>query len=88
MNTKPIETPRDWDEWARVRDSLKTRWVVAVLAFWITVAIMVVTFVIDNKLNLILLSIALGTMILGIWLKARFQLHRNKEPTKRQPGGG
>ena len=88
MNKKNDETAQDWDEWARIRDSLKTRWVVAVLAFWITAAIMAAVYILDNKLNLILLSIALGTMIIGIWLKARFQLHRNKEPAKQQSGDG
>lgn len=88
MNAKSNETDQDWDKWARIRDSLKTRWVVAVFAFWITAAIMAAVYILDSKLNLILLSIALGTMIIGIWLKARFQLHQNKEPAKRQPGGG
>ena len=82
MGKKNSEIPQDWEEWARVRDSIKTRWVVAVFAFWITAAILALVYVIENKLNLILVSIALGTMIIGIWLKARFQLHQNKEPAK------
>lgn len=53
-------------------------WVVAVLAFWISAAISLVTLLITGKLNLILVSITLGMMVLGVWLKIRYQLHQRK----------
>ena len=80
MSTKRREPYKDWEEWAKRQDSLKTQWVVAVMAFWITVAILVLVFVLEQKFNPILISIALGTMFLGVWLKARFRLHQYKEP--------
>jgi uncharacterized membrane protein len=56
-------------------ESLKRQWVFAVLAFWITAAVILAIYLLKGELNLILLSIALGTMILGIWTKARYRRH-------------
>lgn len=72
----------EWEEWKRAQNTTKTQWVVAVLAFWITTAISVVVYFVDHKLNLVLLCIALGTLILGVWLKARFLLHTRREPPR------
>jgi uncharacterized membrane-anchored protein len=53
-------------------------WVVAVMAFWISVAVCIIAMVITGKLNLILVSITLGMMVLGVWLKIRYQLQKRK----------
>ncbi len=53
-------------------------WVVAVIAFWISAGITLTAMVITGKLDLILISITLGLMVLGVWLKARYQLHQRK----------
>ena len=71
------------DDWATVGRSLKTRWVAAVLAFWVSTVILVIVFFIEGQLNLILISICLGLMIVGVWLKTRYQLHLRKEPGRR-----
>jgi hypothetical protein len=69
-------------EWVSVRDSLKTRWVAAVLAFWVSVLVLGAVSLIAGRLDLILLSICLGLLIVGLWLKSRYQLH-----LRRGPGG-
>ncbi|MET0102441.1 MAG: hypothetical protein ABW078_11975 [Sedimenticola sp.] len=63
-------------------DTDRKLWVVAVLAFWVSLAITLAFFLVTGEVDLILLSITLGTMVLGIWLKARYQLKQ------RNPGGG
>jgi len=82
-----------WTEWAAERNRVKTLWVVAVLAFWLTVVVQVGFFVFRRELDLILVSIAGGAMVLGMWLKTRLQLHQRKEPPRTPPqrstdGGG
>ncbi|MCG7867869.1 MAG: hypothetical protein AB2767_11540 [Candidatus Thiodiazotropha taylori] len=69
-----------WLAWEKQRDSLKNRWVIVVVAFWVTALIATVMFVVYEKLDFILTSIALGTMVLGVWLKSRYQQHLLKEP--------
>lgn len=77
----PVGTNADaWSDWVRARDSLKTKWVASVLAFWVSVAVLGVVFVMDGKLNLILASIALGMLVVGMWLKTGYQRHLRKEP--------
>ena len=66
--------------WDRARKSLKTQWVASVIAFWVSAAVLGVVFVIQDKLNLILVSIVLGMLLIGVWLKTRYQLHVRKEP--------
>lgn len=88
MNKKNSEPSLEWKEWARKRDSMKTLWVVAVVCFWISTAILGVVFFLEDELNILLLSVSLGTMVLGVWLKARFQLYQNREPEKQRPDEG
>jgi len=68
--------------WEKKKNQAKTLWVVAVLAFWVNVAILGVVYYLKDKLDLILISIALGLMILGVWLKARYQVILRKEPAR------
>ena len=74
---KPLDVEADW---SALRDSLKMRWVAAVMAFWVSVAVLVVVFFIEGQLNLILVSICLGLLLVGVWLKTRYQLHLRKGP--------
>ena len=52
--------------------------VLAVLAFWISAGVTLAVILTTGKLNLILVSITLGMMVLGVWLKARYQLRQRK----------
>lgn len=70
--------PVDQEDWATLGRSLKMRWVAAVMAFWVSIAVLIVVFFIEGQLNLILVSICLGLMIVGVWLKTRYQLHLRK----------
>ena len=88
MNGKKSRPVGEWVAWARKRDLMKTQWVVAVVVFWITVAILAGVYFFTREAHFILLSIALGTMVLGVWLKARYQLHVRKEPAKSPPKSG
>jgi uncharacterized OB-fold protein len=71
-----------WSVWERARKTLKTQWVASVIAFWVSAAVLGVVFTIENKLNLILVSIVLGMLVIGMWLKTRYQLHLRKEPVR------
>ena len=70
--------------WVREGDTIKNQWVIAVVAFWVTVAVQVVVYIYHEELNFILLSIAGGMMVLGVWLKLRLKLHLRREPRKPQ----
>lgn len=59
-------------------DSGRKLWVIAVLAFWISAGVTLVAMFTTGKLDLILVSITLGMMVLGIWLKVRYQLQQRK----------
>ena len=86
--TGRAEGPGDkWSEWAKERDSLKTRWVVSVVAFWVSVAILLVVLFVKGEMNLILASIVSGLMMLGVWLKAKYQRHLRKQPDKPSADG-
>lgn len=67
-------------EWAKQRDQAKLLWVIAVLGFWITLAVLAVVYYIRNELDLVLVTIALGMMVLGVWLKIRYQLIQRRDP--------
>ena len=67
-------------DWTRARNSLKTRWVAAVMAFWVSVAVLAIVFFIDGRLDPILVSIALGLLVVGIWLKIRYRTHLRRDP--------
>ncbi len=83
------QKPTEWSMWAKQRDTRKTLWVVAVLAFWGSAAMQVVLYYYHGGLNLVLMSVVLGTMVLGVWLKARYLLHlRNEPPGKPQGEAG
>ena len=51
---------------------------VAVLAFWISAGVTQAVMLTTGKLNQILVSIAFGMMVPGVWLKARYQLRQRK----------
>jgi hypothetical protein len=74
-------------EWARARDSLKTKWIASVVAFWVSASVWGVVLFIDGKVNLILTSIVLGMLVIGMWLKTRYQLHLRNEPTEASARG-
>ena len=59
-------------------DTSRNLWVLAVLAFWVSAGVTLAVMLITGKLDLILVSITLGMMVLGVWLKARYQLRRRK----------
>jgi hypothetical protein len=53
-------------------------WVIAVLAFWVSAAINIAMLAVTGKLDLILGSVTIGMMVLGVWLKTRYQLQQRK----------
>ena len=93
-HSKPVETcaacgstmsvssspPAGDAEWSLAGDSLKKRWVVSVMAFWVSAIVLVVVSFTEGELNLLLVSICLGLLFLGVWLKARYRLHQRKGP--------
>lgn len=78
-----VEADSDpWSQWSRAGKTMKTQWVASVIAFWVSAVVLMVVFFIDNKLNLILVSIVLGMLLIGVWLKTRYQMHLRKEPDR------
>ena len=71
-----------WSEWSKTGKTIKNQWIASVLTFWVSVVVLGVLFYIENRLNLIVLSIIFGMLILGVWLKTRYQLHQRKEPPR------
>jgi len=66
--------------WEKEGDRLKKLRIVVVLVFWLSVAFQVVLYYLqDGLFNFILLSIIVGTLVLGVVLKIREQLHLNKK---------
>jgi Flp pilus assembly protein TadB len=72
---------------AQADDTGRKLWVVAVLAFWISTGITLTVLLITGKLNLILVSVTLGMMLLGVWLKVRYQLRRRRQRGRASDGG-
>ena len=73
-----------WTSWASERDRIKNLWVLAVVAFWLTVAIQVVMHFFQGRLSFILVSIAGSALVIGVWLKIRYQWHLRREPGRRR----
>ena len=71
-----------WSLWSRAGKTLKTQWVASVIAFWVSAAVLGVVFFMEKKLNLILVSIVLSMLLIGVWLKTRYQLHQRAEPSR------
>lgn len=78
-----VEVASDpWSQWSRTGKTLRIQWVASVIAFWVSTAVLAVVFFIENKLNLILISVVLGMLLIGVWLKTRYQLHQRAEPKR------
>ena len=50
------------------------------MAFWVSVAVLAIVFFIDGRLDPILVSIALGLLVVGIWLKIQYRTHLRRDP--------
>jgi hypothetical protein len=85
MGEHKVKPSGEWQVWSKQRDSLKTRWVIVVAAFWVTGIISIAMYIINKQLDFILTSIVIGMMVLGVWLKSRYQIHLKHEPEKKQP---
>ncbi len=86
VNKKLRKTKRIHSEWIKQRDRAKLLWVVTTLAFWISLAILGVVYLLNGELSFVLISVVLGMLILGVWLKTRYQLMLRKEPDKPDHG--
>ena len=75
------KTQEPQNDWEKERDRIKKLWVVAALFFWFSLFFQAALFILDGTLNLIILSVILGTMVLGMILKIRLNLHMRKGPT-------
>ncbi|MFC1680607.1 hypothetical protein ACFL1S_02285 [Pseudomonadota bacterium] len=71
-----------WSKWSKAGNALKTKWVASVAAFWVSMVVMLIVYFVEKKLNLILASIVLGMMLIGVWLKIRYQMHQRAEPNR------
>ncbi len=86
VNKKLRKAKRIHSEWIKQRDRAKLLWVVTTLAFWISLVILGVVFLMKGELNFVLISVVLGMLILGVWLKTRYQLMQRKEPDDADDG--
>jgi hypothetical protein len=74
------QTSEPQNDWEKERDRLKKLWILVTLFFWFSLIFQAGLFILDGTLNLIILSIILGTMVLGTVLKFRLNLHLRKAP--------
>ena len=74
-----------WAQWSKRGKTMKLQWVASVMAFWVSVGVMTVVYFVKGEVNLILASIALGMLIIGLWLKTKYQLHQRAEPDTQSP---
>ena len=74
------QTSEPQNDWEKERNRLKNLWIVVTLFFWFSLIFQAGLFILDGTLNLILLSIILGTLVLGTVLKIRLNLHVRKGP--------
>ena len=74
------QTPEPQSDWEKERDRLKKLWVIVTLVFWFNLLLQAGLFILNGTLHLVILSIILGTMILGTVLKIRLNLHIRKGP--------
>ena len=68
------------DDGSALSRSLKLRWVAAVMAFWVSAAVLAVVYFIQGRLSIVLMSICLGLLVVGIWLKASYQRQLRNGP--------
>lgn len=80
INKKQRKTQRIHSEWAKERDRAKLLWIVTTLAFWISLAILGFVYLLKDELHFVLISVVLGMLLLGIWLKLRYKLVLRREP--------
>ena len=81
-NDKSLGDASPHDQWLRATQRAKNLWVTAVAAFYISIGILVTVYLVKNRIDVILISVVLGMMMLGVWLKARYQLMLRKQPPK------
>jgi hypothetical protein len=75
------------EQWRRECGTAKTLWVIATLGFWVSLGILLLVFWLgDGELNLILVSVVLGLLVVGVWLKLRYQLLLRKGGGGTKPG--
>jgi len=85
---KPPSAQVDLDpraQWSKTSKTLKLQWVASVMAFWVSVGVLTVIYFIKGEIDLILVSIALGMLIIGLWVKTKYQMHQRKEPDRQSP---
>lgn len=80
MAPEIVDVPDETERWTSTRDSLKMRWVAAVIAFWVSAGVLAVVSSMEGRLNLVLVAVCTGLLVLGVWLKTRYQLHLRKPP--------
>lgn len=74
------QTPEPQNDWEKERNRLKTLWVLATVFCWFSLIFQAGLLILDGTLNLVIVSIILGTMVMGIVLKIRLSLHVRKRP--------
>lgn len=87
LTAEASEAAKDGSEqvtlWEREGERLKKLWIIAVVFFWFSASFQVGLFFIEGSLNFVLLSVVAGMLILGVVLKARYQLHLRKKPSSK-----
>jgi hypothetical protein len=68
---KAPEQRLDWEQQCK---QAKNLWIFAVFGFYVSVIVAGIVWFLHREVNLILVSVILGMMVLGVWLKTRYQL--------------
>ena len=79
MNTG-YKAPKQQTTWEQQLKQAKNLWIFAVFGFYISVIVLGIVWFLHHELNLVLVSVIIGMMVLGVWLKTRYQLLVRKGP--------
>lgn len=67
-------------EWTLQCKQAKNLWIFAVFGFYVSVIVAGIVYFLHHEVNLVLVMVILGMMVLGVWLKTRYQLLVRKGP--------
>ena len=73
----------DWEQQCK---QAKNLWIFAVFGFYVSIIVAGIVWFLHHEVNLVLVSVILGMMILGVWLKTRYQLLVRKGPPTSNDG--
>ena len=85
MNTG-YKAPSQKVGWELQCKQAKNLWIFAVFGFYVSIIVAGIVWFLHREVNLVLVMVILGMMVLGVWLKTRYQLLVRKGPSTGDDG--